>query len=123
LQHDADPLAERALAPRRVVAEDAHLARVGGAMPLEDLDERGLAGTVGPEDGEHLAAADVEVDRIERGHRAGVGLAQAADADGRIGRRPGGRRAPGDGHVEVVRDHARQHRRVRPRRHRRAGRT
>ena len=38
----------RALAPR-VDAEHAHLARVGAAVPLEDLDRRRLARAVGTE--------------------------------------------------------------------------
>ena len=57
LQHDADALEEGALAPRGVVAEHADGAGVGRAMALEDLDERGLAGAVGPEQREQLAAA------------------------------------------------------------------
>ena len=36
------------------------------AVALEDLDQGGLAGAVGPEQGEHLAAADGEVDAVER---------------------------------------------------------
>ena len=80
LEDDADARAERALALRRVVAEDADVAGVRRAVALEDLHERGLAGAVGPEDGEHLAAADVEVDAVERLRDAVVGLAQAAHA-------------------------------------------
>ena len=86
LEHDADPLAERALAAAGVEAEDAHVAGVGAAVAFEDLDERGLAGAVRAEQREHLAAADLEVDAVERLH-AVVGLAQAADADGGLGER------------------------------------
>ena len=65
LEDDADARSERALAPGGVVAEDRHVARVGGAVALEDLDERRLAGAVGTEEREHLAAADIEVDAVE----------------------------------------------------------
>src|SRR6185503_12468790 len=83
LEDDADAGAKRTLALRRVVSEDADLAGVRRAVALEDLDERRLAGPVRPEDGEHLAAADVEVDAVERLRDAVVGLAQAAHADRR----------------------------------------
>ena len=42
---------------------------LGIAVALEDLHEGGLAGAVGPEHGEQLAAAHGEVDPVER--RAG----------------------------------------------------
>ena len=42
-----------------VVAEHADLAGVGAAVALEDLEQGGLAGAVGAEQGEQLAAADV----------------------------------------------------------------
>ena len=38
------------------------LPALGSAEALEDLDGRGLAGAVGAEEGEDLAAADLEVD-------------------------------------------------------------
>ena len=47
----------RAVAPR-VEAEHAHLARVGLAVPLEDLDRGRLARAVRPEQPEHLARGD-----------------------------------------------------------------
>src|SRR4030095_7308046 len=56
LQDDADPRTERALAPRRIVAQDRDLAGVGAAVALEDLDERRLARAVRTEHGDHLAA-------------------------------------------------------------------
>ena len=65
------------------------LAGVGAAVALEDLDERRLAGAVGTEQGEQLAAADREVDAVERLHGA-VGLAHAADLDGGLGVDKGG---------------------------------
>ena len=44
-------------------------------MPLEDLDGRGLAGAVRAEQGEDLAAGDLEVDAADRGD-VPVALAQ-----------------------------------------------
>ena len=87
LQDDADPLAEGALAPTGIEPEDAQLAGVGAAVAFEDLDERGLAGAVRAEHREHLAAADGEVEAVERLHAA-VGLAHAAHARWRAPRRP-----------------------------------
>ena len=84
LEDDADPLAEGALAQAGVEAEHPDIASVGAAVALEDLDERGLAGAVGAEQGEHLAAAHGEVDAVERLH-AVVGLAHAANLDGGLG--------------------------------------
>ena len=57
LQDDADPLAQLARALPRVVAENGHIAAGAGAVALEDLDRRGLARAVGPEQAEDLAAA------------------------------------------------------------------
>ena len=68
-------------AASRVVAEDADLAAVAVAEALEDLDGRRLAGAVRAEQGEHLAALDLEVDAVD-GVAAAVGLAQAGHADG-----------------------------------------
>ena len=41
-------------------------ACVGGAEAFEDLDRGRLAGSVGAEEGEDLAAADLEVDPAHR---------------------------------------------------------
>ena len=41
-------------------------AAAGLAEALEDLDRRRLAGAVGAEEGEDLAAADLEVDAADR---------------------------------------------------------
>ena len=51
------------------------------AVAFEDLDHRRLAGAVGPEQREHLAARHREVHAVERGQLP-VGLAEAADPDG-----------------------------------------
>ena len=63
LQHHADLRAEAAAVAHRVEAEHAHRAGVGPAVALEDLDRRGLARAVGAEQPEHLAGADLEVER------------------------------------------------------------
>ena len=47
-------------------AEDADDARVGLVQTLEDLDGRGLAGAVGPEQGKNLSVLHLEV---QSGHR------------------------------------------------------
>src|SRR4051794_23915682 len=75
LQDDADPLAEGARALLGVVAEDRHDAARAAPVALEHLDGRRLAGAVGAEEPEDLAAGDLEV---HAAHRlvAAVGLAQ-----------------------------------------------
>ena len=81
LQHDPDPGAEVALAAGGIVAENRDGAGVGAAVALEDLDQGRLAGAVGSEQGEHLAAGDGQVDAVER-DVAVVGLAEASHPDG-----------------------------------------
>src|SRR5690606_27516598 len=49
LRHDADSRAPRPVAILRVDAEDRHVAGVPLPVALEDLDGRGLAGAVRPE--------------------------------------------------------------------------
>jgi hypothetical protein len=77
LEHDADPALQRGPLPAGVVPEHGHLAAVAGAVPLQDLDRGGLSRPVGPEQGEDLAPADVQVDAVHGPH-AGVGLHQPA---------------------------------------------
>ena len=86
LEHDPDPGAERRERSPGIEAEHADLALGALAVTLEDLDRRRLAGAVGPEQPEHLAAAHLEVDPADRLELA-VGLAQAADLDREIGHR------------------------------------
>ena len=62
LQDGADAVAPGGVAVRRVDAEHADLAVGARAEALEDLDRRRLAGAVRPEEGEDLAALDLEVD-------------------------------------------------------------
>ena len=83
---------------RRVLAEHRHLA--GGADPeaLQDLDRGGLARAVRPEQADHLAGADVEVDTGEHVVVA-VAHPQVADLDRNLHLSQSsehlGRRAPG----------------------------
>ena len=84
LQHHADLRAEVLAVAHRVEAEDAHRARVGSAVALEDLDRRGLAGAVRSEQPEDLARADTEVERIDRARRS-VRLAESGDRDRGLG--------------------------------------
>ena len=80
LQHDPDPPAQLDRAARGVVPEHRHLAAVARAVPLEDLHRRGLAGAVGPEQPEHLAAAHLDVDPAH-GLVLAVALVQVAHLD------------------------------------------
>ena len=83
LEADADPRLERVGLAGDVEAEDGHLAAIGLAQALEDLDRRGLAGAVRAEQAEDLAAGDLEVDARDRLDVA-VALGQAPDSDDRI---------------------------------------
>src|SRR5206468_1701862 len=49
-----------------------------------DADQRRLAGAVGAEQRQNLAAADVEIDRFQRIDAGAVGLAQPADREDRV---------------------------------------
>jgi hypothetical protein len=62
LEHDAHAFAERALGTGRIVPEHRDLARGACPVTLEDLHGRRLPGTVRPEEREHLALRDLEVD-------------------------------------------------------------
>ena len=77
LEHDPDPLAQRRAAVLRIDAEHRHVAAVAGAVALEDLDRRRLAGAVRPEQAEHLALLDGEADAGD-GIDLAVALAQLA---------------------------------------------
>jgi hypothetical protein len=60
-----------------VVAVGGHGARGGGDDAADDVDERGLAGAVGAEQCEDLAATDLEVDALEGLKPGGVGFGDA----------------------------------------------
>jgi hypothetical protein len=68
LQLNAEPLAQRAprgaVAPRR--PQNLDVAAVGRRQPLENLDRRGLAGTVRPEQAKALAGPDREIETRDR---------------------------------------------------------
>ncbi len=80
LEHYPDPPAQRDLSARGIVAEHGDLALGARTVPLEDLDRRGLARAVRPEQAEDLAAVDRHVDPTQRLEVA-VALAQPADLD------------------------------------------
>jgi hypothetical protein len=86
LVHHADPepdrLARRADADR--LAAEADLALVGLMEPVEDVHERRLARPVLPEQGVHLALAQVEVDAVVRDQRAEA-LGDALELEGQGG--------------------------------------
>ncbi len=88
LEDHPDPPPPRGVGPRGVDPEDLDYAARAGAVPLKDLDRRGLARAVGAEEGEHLARGDVQIDPAHRVHGA-VGLTQPAHGDDRF---PHGRR-------------------------------
>ena len=54
---------------------------VGVDDAADDADQRRLAGAVGAEQREDLAAADLEVDVLESVEAGGVGLGDAGDGD------------------------------------------
>jgi hypothetical protein len=80
LQDDPDLALEALSLPRRVKSEHLDRAGVAGPVALEDLDGRGLPGTVRAEDGEDLPALDQQVDPPHRLHAA-VRLRQAVHLD------------------------------------------
>src|SRR5207302_6445974 len=85
LQHDAYALAQGAAVRRGILAQHRHLSRAALAVALEDLHRGRLAGPVGPEQPEHLAALHRDVDR-PHGLEGAVALAQTADLDRRARR-------------------------------------
>ena len=82
LEHQSDAGPERPPARGRVQAEDARATAVGAAEPLDDLDGRGLARAVGPEQRDDLAGLDGQGHTVDDGPVA-VPLDQAIDLDGR----------------------------------------
>ena len=65
-----------------VVAVHRHRAARRIDDAADDVDQRGLAGAVRPEQGEDLAVRDVEIDVLERLEARRVGLRQVRDGDG-----------------------------------------
>jgi hypothetical protein len=84
LQDDPDPLAQRPRLLLGIVSEHRYDPARSSAVALEDLDRRGLACAVGPEQAKDLAGGDFEV-QAAHGFVLAVGLAQVADENGRCG--------------------------------------
>src|ERR1051325_12182649 len=79
LRHQPDQLARRAVVGDDVVPRHGDAPRRRRDDAADDVDERGLARAVRAEQREDLAAADVEVDALERLEAGGVGLGQVRD--------------------------------------------
>ncbi len=81
LRHESDLRARGAVVAHDVVTvrDDAPAARRDDAA--DDVDQRGLAGAVRAEEGEDLALAYLEIDRLERAHARGVRLTDVLDRD------------------------------------------
>jgi hypothetical protein len=65
LQHQPDPRSVISAGRRRVFAEGADLTLIRSPVALDHLDDRRLAGPVGPEQRECLAGDDRERDCLE----------------------------------------------------------
>ena len=100
LEHDADALPVRALRALGIVPEHPHVAAVAPAVALEDLDGGRLAGAVRPEQAEHLADGDLEVDPAQR-LQVAVALAQVSDLDRELSHRGARSRAPRPARTEA----------------------
>src|SRR3546814_1856306 len=76
LRDEADLGPRRAIVPCDVVPVDQDLAlgRIDDAA--DDADQGRLAGAVGAEQGENLAAADLRIDVLQRPEAGGVGLGE-----------------------------------------------
>ena len=80
----ADELADHVRVSTDVDAEDAGLAAVDRQQGREHLEGRGLAGAVGAEHAEDLAATDLEVDPVDRPEVA-ERLDEPGGRDGQVG--------------------------------------
>jgi hypothetical protein len=74
LRHEADLRAGRTEVAHVIVAIRDDGAFRCGHDAADDVDQRGLARAVRTEQGEDLAAADLEIDVLESGEPGGVGL-------------------------------------------------
>ena len=84
LELDAEPRAQLSIAPLPpALAEHFHLTAVRRGEPFEDLDRRGLAGAVRPEQAEALTAPDLEIE-AGNGDDIRVALLQAAASQRRL---------------------------------------
>src|SRR5690606_32990668 len=84
LRHEADAGARLPVVADNVEAVDGDGA--GGRVDeaADDADQRRLAGAVRAEQGEDLAAIDVEVDALQRPEAGRVGLVELPDGDDRL---------------------------------------
>jgi hypothetical protein len=83
LQHQTDPRAPAAIGGGRVLAQHAHLTGIARAIPLQNLNRRGLPSPIGPEEGEHLPSGDLKVDPANHLLLA-IGLTQPVNMDDRL---------------------------------------
>jgi hypothetical protein len=83
LRHQPDQRARRAVVLDDVVAVNRDLAGRGNQDAADDADQRGLAGAVGAEQREDLAALDVEIDIVERPEPGRVAFRQMFDGNDR----------------------------------------
>ena len=81
----ADQLAHHVRVLLHVDAEDLRAAAVHGQQGREHLEHRGLAGAVGSEDAEDLAAAYLQVDPVD-GPQVAEGLHEAVGRNCQLGR-------------------------------------
>jgi hypothetical protein len=81
LQHDAHLLAQLAAAAGGVDPQDPGLTAGAGAVALQDLDDRRLAGSVGTQQAEHLAPCDLEAHPAHR-LRLAIRAPEVAHLDG-----------------------------------------
>src|SRR6476469_6670941 len=68
-----------------VLAVDQHFAAARSDDPANDVDQGRLAGAVGAEKCENLAAPDVEIDRLQRTDAGAIFLVKPADGQDGIG--------------------------------------
>src|SRR5262249_9424761 len=68
----AEAIEELGRPPREVVAAKAHAAGRGRVESGDHVEQRGLAGAVGPDDREDLTRPNLERDVVERGQSAEV---------------------------------------------------
>src|SRR6185503_10316530 len=79
-----DPSPQGRVPAHRILAEHASRAAIRGAVPLDDLDRRRLAGTVRSEQRDDLPGPDHEVHPVED-HASAIGLPEAGDLDHELG--------------------------------------
>ena len=84
LRHQPDQRARRAELRDDVMAGRRHRAGARIDDAADDVDQRRLAGAVGPEQREDLALADLEIDVLQRLEAGLVDLRQMGDGDDRL---------------------------------------